>query len=143
MGAIEDIYEDLDADVSLDEFREAVEEKVEQMGGLADEESAAMLVAHEFDDGGGAVGEIAEIEPGMDGVEFTGKVVGVSDLRTFERDGEDEEGRVINAEVADESGTIRAAFWDRSAQEVADGEIEVGDVLRVKGRPDRPGHDAP
>jgi len=30
---------------------EAVEPKVEQMGGLADEETAAMLIAHELDDG--------------------------------------------------------------------------------------------
>ncbi|MEF8774141.1 MAG: single-stranded DNA binding protein [Halobacteriales archaeon] len=135
MGAIEDIYEDLDADVSMEEFREAVEEKVDQMGGLADEESAAMLVAHEFDEDGGVVGEIAEIEPGMEDVEFTGKAVGVGDLKTFERDDDREEGRVVNVEVADESGSVRAAFWDRSAQEVADGEIEVGDVVRVKGRP--------
>ena len=29
-------------------FREAVESKVEQMGGLADEETAAMLIAHDL-----------------------------------------------------------------------------------------------
>ncbi|PSP51475.1 replication factor A, partial [Halobacteriales archaeon QH_7_68_42] len=51
MGAIEDVYEDLETDVSEEEFREAVEEKVEQMGGLADEETAAMLLAHELNEG--------------------------------------------------------------------------------------------
>ncbi|PSP75051.1 replication factor A [Halobacteriales archaeon QS_1_68_20] len=133
MGAIEDIHEDLDADVSLEEFREAVEAKVEQMGGLADEETAAMLVAHELDDE--EVEGVADVEPGMEEVTFLAKVVGVSDLRTFERDGDDEDGRVINVEVADESGSVRAAFWDQQAQAVDDGEIEVGDVLRIKGRP--------
>jgi len=178
MGAIEDVHEDLDADVSIEEFREAVEEKVEQMGGLADEESAAMLVAHEYDESGGAVGEVAEIEPGMDDaeftakvvgvgevrtferdgedaedgrvvnvevaeiepgmddVEFTAKVVGVGDLRTFERDGEDaEDGRVVNVEVADESGSVRSSFWDDSAEQVDEGMLEPGDVVRLKGRP--------
>jgi ssDNA-binding replication factor A large subunit len=136
MGAIEDVHEDLDADVSLEEFREAVEEKVEQMGGLADEESAAMLVAHEYDESGGAVGEVAEIEPGMDDAEFTAKVVGVGDLRTFERDGEDaEDGKVLNVEVADESGSVRTSFWDESAEQVAEGMLEPGDVVRLKGRP--------
>ena len=135
MGAIEDIYEDedLESTVSLEEFREAVEEKVAQMGGLADEETAAMLVAHEFDDE--EISGVADIEPGMEEVTFVAKVTGIGDLRTFERDGEDEEGRVINVELADETGAVRGTFWDERAQRIADGEVEVGDVLKIKGRP--------
>ncbi|WP_226011736.1 single-stranded DNA binding protein [Halomicrobium salinisoli] len=137
MGAIEDIYADLDTDVSEEKFREAVEEKVEQMGGLADTETAAMLIAHELSEN--EVNAIADIEPGMQEVKFLAKVVGVGDLRTFERDGDGEEepdeGRVINVEAADETGTVRLAFWDGQAQAIADGEMEVGQVLRIKGRP--------
>ncbi|WP_276299832.1 single-stranded DNA binding protein [Halorussus lipolyticus] len=135
MGAIEDVYADLDADVSLEEFREAVEEKVEQMGGLADEETAAMLIAHELDEEGGEVESIADIEPGMEEVKFVAKVVGVGDVRTFERDDEDrDDGRVLNVEVADETGSIRITFWDKQA-DAGEEELEVGDVLRIAGRP--------
>jgi len=70
MGVIEDIYEDLDADVSIEEFREAVEAKVEQMGGLADEETAAQLIVHDLQDG--EVETIADIEPGMEEAKFLG-----------------------------------------------------------------------
>jgi replication factor A1 len=135
MGAIEDTYEDLETDVSEEEFREAVEQKIEQMGGLADEETAAMLIAHELKDG--EVNGIADIEAGMDEVKFLAKVMSVGDLRTFERDGEDEDedGRVINVEAADETGSVRLAFWDAQAAAVDDGELEVGQVLRIKGRP--------
>jgi replication factor A1 len=133
MGAIEDIYADLETDVSEAEFREAVEQKVEQMGGLADEETAAMLIAHELEDH--EVGTIADIEPGMDEVKFLAKVVSVGEMRTFERDGDDEEGRVVNVEAADESGTVRLAFWDQQAAAIDDGNLDAGDVLRVKGRP--------
>ena len=133
MGAIEDIYADLETDVSEERFREAVEEKVEQMDGLADEETAAMLIAHELEDH--EVGTISDIEPGMDEVKFLAKVVSVGDLRTFERDGEDAEGRVINVDVADETGSVRLAFWDQQAASIADGQLERGQVLRVKGRP--------
>src|SRR6056297_587954 len=133
MGAIEDVYEDLDADVDLEKFREAVEAKVDQMGGLADEETAAMLVAHEVNDE--EVNGIADIEPGMEEVKFIAKVIDVGELRTFERDDEDQpEGQVINVEVADETGSLRAAFWDERAQAVKN-ELEAGDVLRIKGRP--------
>ncbi|WP_135823302.1 single-stranded DNA binding protein [Halorussus ruber] len=135
MGAIEDVYADLDTDVSLEEFREAVEEKVEQMGGLADEETAAMLIAHELDEEGGEVESIADIEPGMEEVKFVAKVVGVGDVRTFERDDEDrDDGRVLNVEVADETGSIRITFWDKQA-DAGEEELEVGDVLRIAGRP--------
>jgi len=138
MGAIEDIYADLDTDeVSEEEFRDAVAEKVEQMGGLADEETAAMLLAHELNEN--EVNAITDIEAGMNEVKFLAKVMSVGELRTFERDsdGEDEpdEGRVINVEAADETGSVRLAFWDAEAQSIADGQLDQGDVLRVKGRP--------
>lgn len=132
MGEIEDIYADLDADVSEVEFREAVAEKVDQMGGLADEETAAMLIAHELSDR--EVGAIADIEPGMEEVKFLGKVISVGEIREFERDDSDEPGSVVNLELADESGSIRAAFWDEMAHSVVD-ELSEGIILRVKGRP--------
>jgi replication factor A1 len=132
MSDIEGVYDDLEADVSLEEFREAVEAKVEQMGGLADEETAAMLVAHEI--GESEVGGVADVEPGMEEAKFVAKVVSIGEMRTFERDGEDEDGRVVNVEVADETGSVRAAFWDDHA-EAAIEELEEGQVLRIKGRP--------
>jgi replication factor A1 len=132
MGAIEEIYADIDADVSEEEFREAVEQKVEQMGGLADEETAAMLIAHELDEG--EVEGIADIEPGMEEVKFLAKVVSIGEVREFERDESDEPGRVVNLELVDETGSIRAAFWDEMARSATE-EIEPGQDLKLKGRP--------
>ncbi|MEF8801517.1 MAG: single-stranded DNA binding protein [Halolamina sp.] len=134
MSAIEDVHEELDADVSTEEFEEMVAEKVEEMGGLADDETAAMLVAHELEDEGGEVEGVADIEPGMDEVKFVAKIVSIGELRTFEREGDQEDGQVVNAEVADETGRIRLSLWD----EMAEGAIETlqeGEVLRIAGRP--------
>jgi replication factor A1 len=133
MGAIEEVYEDLDTDVEFEEFEAAVEDKVEQMGGLADEETAAMLIAHELRDE--EADTIADIEPGMNDVKFLGKVTAIGEVRTFERDDEEaEEGRVCNVDVADGSGSVRVALWDDMAA-AAEEELEVGQVLRVMGRP--------
>jgi replication factor A1 len=132
MGAIEDVYEDLEADVPFEEFESAVADKVEQMGGLADEETAAILVANELSDE--EVNGVADVEPGMDEVKFLAKVVSVGELRTFDRD-DGEEGQVINVEVADETGRIRVTMWDEMAESAADGELGAGDVLRIAGRP--------
>ena len=133
MGVIEDVYEDLDTDVEFEEFEAAVEDKVEQMGGLADEETAAMLIAHELRDE--EADTIADIEPGMNDVKFLGKVTSIGEIKTFERDEEDaEEGRVCNVDVADASGSVRVALWDEMAA-AAEEQLEVGQVLRVMGRP--------
>ncbi|OYR48793.1 single-stranded DNA binding protein [Halorubrum sp. Ea8] len=133
MGVIEDVYEDLDTDVEFEEFEAAVEDKVEQMGGLADEETAAMLIAHELRDE--EADTIADIEPGMNDVKFLGKVTSIGEVRTFERDDEDaEEGRVCNVDVADASGSVRVALWDEMAAAAVE-QLEVGQVLRVMGRP--------
>ncbi|MFC7235234.1 single-stranded DNA binding protein [Halosegnis marinus] len=132
MSDIEDVYEDLDdPDPSLEEFREAVEAKVEQMGGLADEETAAMLIAHELTEG--EVEGIADIEPGMEEAKFVAKVLSVGELRTFERD-EGEDGQVVNLEVADETGRVRVALWDDDAAAAVE-ELAAGQVLRISGRP--------
>ena len=132
MGAIEDVYEDLDADVPFEEFEAAVEQKVDDMGGLADEETAAMLIAHELRDE--EVNSVADIEPGMDDVKFLAKVMTVGEVRTFERDGEDDDGHVLNVEVADESGRITISLWDRVAVDAKEN-LSTGDVLRIMGRP--------
>ena len=134
MSAIEDVHEELDADVTSEEFEEMVAEKVEEMGGLADDETAAMLVAHELEDEGGEVEGVADIEPGMDEVKFVAKIISIGELRTFDRDGDQPDGQVVNAEVADETGRIRLSLWD----EMAEGAIETlqeGEVLRIAGRP--------
>jgi len=135
MGAIEDVYEDLEADVDSDEFEAAVHEKVDEMDGLADEETAAMLVAHELRESGGEVEGVADVDPDADEVKFVAKVTGVGEVRTFERDGDDPDGKVANVEVADETGQVRVSFWDEDAEGVERGELERGDVLRIKGRP--------
>ena len=132
MGVIEDVYDDLDTDVDFEEFEAAVEDKVEQMGGLADEETAAMLIAHELRDQ--EVGGIADVDPGMDDVKFLAKVMRVGDLRTFERDDADDDGRVVNVDVADETGRTTITMWDGMAEDAVD-RLEPGDTLRVAGRP--------
>ncbi len=101
-------------------------------GGLADEETAAMLIAHELSDD--EVEGVADIEPGMEEAAFAAKVLRIGDLRTFERDDEDQEGRVVNLDVADETGHIRVAFWDDRAEAAVE-ELEAGDVLKIAGQP--------
>ena len=132
MDPIEQAYEDLEADVSLEDFREAVDEKVEQMAGLADEETAALLVAHELDEN--RIRTIADLDSSLEEARFLAKVRRVGELRTFERE-DDEDGHVVNVDAVDETGEVRLAFWDEHAQAIAEEGLDRGTTLKVKGRP--------
>ncbi|MCX2818403.1 MAG: replication factor A1 [Methanobacteriota archaeon] len=128
--SLSEIYSELDLEIDEDEFRERVDDKVEQMGGLCDEPTAAKLVAHELEED--RVYDIADVTAEKDEVRFVGKVTSVGEPKEFERD-EGEDGMVANVRVRDETGEIRVALWDEYAASV--GELEKGDVLKVKGAP--------
>jgi len=134
LDTIQEHYLDLATDaVGPDAFREQVETKVEAMGGLADEETAAKLIAHDLEET--TVDCVDDIQAGLEEASFTAKVLDVGEVRTFERDDPDRpEGQVLNVDAADETGRIRLSFWDEQAG-TAQSDLEQGDVVEVTGRP--------
>jgi replication factor A1 len=128
--SLSEIYDGLDLEIDEDEFRERVDDKVEQMGGLCDEATAAKLVSHELEED--RVYDIADVTVEKDEVRFVGKLVDVGEPKEFERD-EGEDGMVANVRVRDETGEVRVALWDEYAASVD--ELEEGDILKVKGAP--------
>ncbi len=117
--------------VSLEEFRERVAEKIDMMSGLCDEETAALMVLKELGVSPVSEVKIGEIsETGV--VSFKGKVLEVGEVREFQRD-DGTTGRVVNLLVGDETGRIRVALWDEMAEPVCQGEIEVGQSLKIQG----------
>jgi len=128
------IYERLEG-ITLEEFKEKVQEKIKSMGELCDEKTAAMLVAHDL---GMDVApkipavKIGEISPDMKNVSFVGKVVDVYEPREFARE-DGTLGRVANILVSDETGSIRVALWNDLADLVKVDELKVGQVVRING----------
>lgn len=132
MSDILDIYEKLGGKVSQKEFSRMIEEKMEAMGGLCDERTAAMLVAHDLGvEGAGAI-KIKDISVERKNVEFVGKITTAMPPREFSRQ-DGTAGRVTNLTVADETGEIRVVLWDDLADLVKTGDLKEGDVIRVKG----------
>jgi replication factor A1 len=124
------IYERLGGRVTLDDFKAKIEEKVATMGGLCDEETAALLVAQELGADSPVI-RIEDIKPG-DNVSFACKVVSVSGVREFSRE-DGTTGMVANITVGDETGTLRISLWDELVDVVKRGEIEAGQHLQISG----------
>jgi replication factor A1 len=134
---VEEIVEKIVEETDLDEeeVEEEIEDKMEEFEGLVSEEGAAHLVAKEF---GVQIAEeenqdlqIDNIVPEMRKVHLKAKVLNISDVNTFERDDDKEEGRVQNIVLGDESGTIRVTLWDEQT-EIAE-KISEGDGIEIAG----------
>ena len=136
MDEINDIYEKLGGVISKDDFTRKVEEKVEQMSGLCDTRTAAMLVAHDLGvsdtDSEQQIQKISGITPNSGNVKIIAKVMTVYPAKEFNRN-DGTVGRVANLIVADETGSIRLTLWDDRADLVKSGEIEIGQTFQIAG----------
>ncbi|MFA0823349.1 MAG: OB-fold nucleic acid binding domain-containing protein [Methanomethylovorans sp.] len=134
MTGIDEIYSKLSKSITKEEFTEKVNEKVEQMGGLCDEKTAAMLVAHDLglNETGKSSQKVADIKSDSGNVNFIAKVVSVFPIREFTRS-DGTVGRVGNLLVADETGSIRITLWDDKADLINQGFIEIGHNLQLGG----------
>ena len=72
--------------------------------------------------------KIKDIKDGMGDLNLTGKVLEVSEVRTFQRkDGNG--GRVGNLTIGDETGTLRVTLWDEKTDFL--NQIEYGDTVEL------------
>lgn len=134
MDEITEIYNKLGGIISEDDFRKRVDEKVDQMSGLCDMKTAAMLVAHDLGvtDTVKDIIKIKDITPEIGNVSFVAKVTSVLDVREFNRN-DGTIGRVGTVKVADETGSVKLTLWDDRADIIKNGSVEVGDCLEITG----------
>lgn len=130
MGELSEIYDEISDHIAQDEFERLVSEKIELMGGLCDERTAAMLVMHDL--GLSAPMKIEEIGLDKSNVSFAGAVTQISDVREFSRD-DGAAGKVANLTVSDDTGSIRVVLWDDDANTVVRGEIKTGTRIQISG----------
>ena len=130
---IDKIVEETDLDE--DEVKENIDEKMEEFEGLVSEEGAIHLVAKEagvqLEKAGDQALKVENVVPDMRKVNMKARVVNISDVNTFERDDDEEEGKVQNLVLGDDTGTIRLTLWDEQTQ-IAD-KVDEGDAIGVGG----------
>lgn len=135
--SFEDILDKIvdETDASEEDIEEEVEEKMDEFEGLVSEEGAIHLVAKEYgvqvEGEGDKELKIDNVVPEMRKVNIKARVLNILDMNTFEREDEDEEGRVQNIVLGDDTGTIRVTLWDEQT-EIAE-KIEEGDAIEIAG----------
>ncbi len=118
--------------LSKDDIMKMVEDKQLELSGLISEEGAAYLVAKDLDITVARDIEKLNIEnimPGMQNVEFIGKITRMFPVREFKTDRN--EGRVMNIIIADKTGSVRMSLWNEEIEKLEG--VSVGDVVRTGG----------
>lgn len=119
------------AKIAVDEVERKVEAKRAKLSGLVSKEGAAQIVAAElginFDKERMKISELAQ---GMKRANIVGKVLQISPVRQFNKNGR--EGKVVNLLVADDSANIKVVLWDTNhIKLVENGNLNAGDVLEI------------
>ncbi len=135
MLPLERILEILEKKVNLsrEELLQKIEAKQKELSGLVSKEGAAYLVARDFgvELEQSDLVEIKDLVAGMRRISLIGRIFKVSDIFEFERkDGS--RGRVINLFIGDPTGYIKLPLWNDRVKLVEDGQLKLGDVVRIR-----------
>ena len=115
-----------------EEIERRVEAKKAKLSGLISNEGAVQIIAAElgisFED---QDVKINELMPGMRKVNLVGKIINLFPVREFERNGR--QGKVVNFDVADETGNLRVVLWDTNHIELIEkGDVKQDSVVEIK-----------
>ncbi|RLG23014.1 hypothetical protein DRN72_00085 [Methanosarcinales archaeon] len=107
--------------ISEDELSALMEEKFKRLGGLCDEETALMLIAHDLKISSSSIDGLPE----KGWVSVDACVISIGRVRTFTRkDGS--QGKVASLMVGDEGARLRVVLWDEVSDLVSRGVIKEG-----------------
>jgi len=105
---------------------------------LVDTDTIAFLLVDELGRNIQSITKIANLTPNGDHT-VIGRVLSISEKKTFKRKN-GTPGRVINLEIADDSGTCRLVLWNGDIDIVKNKEIQVGTCLKVINGYTKPGY---
>ena len=137
MLSLEEIISELEKKTKLgkEEIERRIKEKYEELSGLVSMEGAGHLVARDL-----GINlliakkrslKIKDIVKGMRNINIKGRVIQITEIRTFERkDGT--KGKVCNLILTDGTGEVRVPLWDKQVSRVEDKRIQEGDVVEVR-----------
>ncbi|MDP2628411.1 MAG: hypothetical protein Q8P15_00760 [Nanoarchaeota archaeon] len=117
--------------VNKEELNRRVEAKRTKLSGLISREGAAQVIAAElgisFDN---EKIKISELSSNLRKFILVGKVIDVSPVRTFQRDGK--ESKVANLKIADETSNVKVVLWDDNhIRLIEGGDVGIGKVIEI------------
>jgi replication factor A1 len=120
------------------EIEKEIETRYQTYGGLVDKDTVAFLLVDELGRNKQSITKISNLTPNGD---FTviGRVMGISDSKSFKRKN-GTAGKVVNLDIADETGTCRLVLWNGDTDLIKNKEIQQGTWLKIINGYTKPGY---
>lgn len=119
--------------LSDEEIEGKIKQKLNQLSDLISREGAAHIVANELGVKVLSVPKDMKINrllSGMTNVSLLGKVVKLNDVVNYNKNGR--EGKVVSFLFGDETGVVRAVFWDvNHINQVENGSVKEGSIIKL------------
>lgn len=117
--------------LTKEEIERKVEAKRAKLSGLVSKEGAAQIVAAElginFDK---EKMKLSELVQGMKRVNTLGKVIDISPVRSYSKNGR--EGKVVNLTIADATANVKTVLWDTNHISLIEQEkLKKDDVIEI------------
>jgi replication factor A1 len=111
------------------DYEKEIKSRYKQYGELVDQDTIALLLVDELGRNTQSITKIADLRADGD---FTvvGRVLSVSDSRTFRRKSGNQ-GKVVNLEIVDDTGTCRLVLWNEDIEQVKNKDIQPGKTVKV------------
>ena len=124
-----ELYEFISDLKTKKDFEKEIKSRGKQFDGLVDEDTVALLLVDELGRNKQSITKITELELDKDST-VIGRVVNISDSKTFKRKN-GTAGKVINLEIADDTGTCRLVLWNDDIDHIKNKEIQIGTTVKV------------
>ncbi len=111
------------------EFEEETKRLKEEYDDLFDEETIALLIVDSLGRNKDCIYKIKDIKPGVECTVF-GKVTSINKSHVFNRKN-GTNGRVINLELSDETGTCGLVLWNKDVDMVKNKKIKKNTTLKI------------
>jgi replication factor A1 len=120
------------------EIEKEIETRYKTYGGLVDRDTVTFLLVDELGRNKQSITKIVHLTPNSD---FTviGRVLSISDSKSFKRKN-GTAGKVVNLDIADDTGTCRLVLWNGDTDLLKNKEIQQGTWLKIINGYTKPGY---
>ena len=125
----ERLYEKVKKSISKEEFENQIKKIQKQYDDLFDEETSAFLIVDKLGGNKENICKISNLENGME-CTVLGKIKNISKTRNFNRKN-GTQGKVINLELSDASGSCNLVLWDKDVDLVVNKTIKKGSNVKI------------
>ena len=123
------LYEEIKDLKTKKEFEEEITKIKKEHDDLLDEDTIALLILDELGRNKENICKIGDLEHGKECTVF-GKIINIKKSRKFNRQN-GTQGRVINLELSDGTGTCGLALWDKDVELVEKHTIQKGTNVKI------------